>query len=138
MEDDVHEPRIKTILRTTHKPDKVDLIDRRGVTDNAEMPTIDAYKKTMYETHQKSTLNMTDIPRTTALAYYNDEFAATNLADYDEEFAAALTTNGIKFAVTTLATNTLATNDGEFVATDTLDEELVAAATLHQRHPRLL
>jgi hypothetical protein len=72
---------------------------------------------------------MTDIPRTTALAHYNNEFADTNLADYDEEFAAALTANGIEFAVTTLATDTLATNDGEFVATDALDEELVAAAT---------
>ena len=53
-----HEPRIETILRITPKPDK-----------------------TMYETHQKSVLNMTETPRTTALAHYNDEFAATNLAD---------------------------------------------------------
>ena len=65
----------------------------------------------VHETHQKSGLNMTEIPRTTALAHYNDE-----------EFAAALTANGIKFAVTTLATDTLATNDGESVATNTLNE----------------
>ena len=38
---DVHEPKIKTILRITPKPDKVDIIDRSGVTDNAEMTTID-------------------------------------------------------------------------------------------------
>jgi hypothetical protein len=52
MEED-HEPRIENVLRITPKPDKVNLIDRRGVTDNAEMTTIDAYKKTMHETHQK-------------------------------------------------------------------------------------
>jgi hypothetical protein len=102
-------PRTKTILRITLKPDKVDLIDRRGVTDNAEVTATEAHKKTMYETHQKSVRDMTDIPRITALAHYNDEFAATNLADYDEEFAAALIANGIKFAVTTLAAATLAT-----------------------------
>ena len=72
--------------------------------------------KTMYETHKKSVLNMTDTPRDTALAHYNNEFAEANLANDDKEFIAALTANGIKFAVNTLAT-------------DTLDEELVAAAT---------
>jgi hypothetical protein len=72
--------------------------------------------KTMYETHKKSVLNMTDTPRTTALAHYNNEFADTNLADDDKGFAAALTTNGIKLAITTCTA-------------DTLDEELVAAAT---------
>jgi hypothetical protein len=115
MEEDC-EPRIETILKITPKPNKVNLIDQREVTDNAEMTIIDDHKKTMFETHQKSALNMTDIPRTNALAHYKNEFADTNLAEYDEEFAAALNANGIKFAVTTLAT-------------DTLDEELVAAAT---------
>ena len=33
----LHKPRTKTILRITLKPDKVDLIDRRGVTDNADI-----------------------------------------------------------------------------------------------------
>ena len=75
--------------------------------------------KTMYETNKKSVLNMTGAPSTEALAHYNNynnEFTDTNLADNDKGFAAALTANGIKFAITTCAA-------------DTLDEELVAAAT---------
>jgi hypothetical protein len=43
------------------------------------------------------------------------------LAHYNEEFTATLTANGIKFAA-----NPIATSDEEFVANDTLDEELVA------------
>jgi hypothetical protein len=52
------------------------------------------------------------------------------LAHYNEVFAAALTTNGIKFAANTIATDTLATSDEEFVANDTLDEELVTITAL--------
>ena len=133
----VHEPKTKTVLRVTLMPDKVDLqkptaIDRRGDTDNAEMITTDDHQQTMYETHQKDVLDMTYMPRTTALANYDDEFAAalatyeeefadTTLANFDEEFAAILATYDEEFADTTLAnydeeftTSTLANYDEEF------------------------
>jgi hypothetical protein len=99
------EPRIRTALRIT--------------------------PRTMYETHEKSVLNMTGTPRTMARAHYNYEFADTNLADNDKGFAATLTANGIKFTIATCATDTLneelvATHKEKTSATDTLDEELVA------------
>jgi hypothetical protein len=54
----------------------------------------------------------------------------STLAHYNEEFTAVLTANGIKFAATTFAADILATNDEEFAANDTLDEELVAITAL--------
>jgi hypothetical protein len=61
---------------------------------------------------------LSEIPN--ALAHYKDELAATNPDDHDEELAAALTANGIEFGATSLAT-------------DTLDEVLVAVATYKEK-----
>jgi hypothetical protein len=67
--------------------------------------------------------NVPDMPRTTALATYDEEFAATTLANYDEEFAAILATYDEEFAATTHANYgeefaaILATYDEEFAAT---------------------
>jgi hypothetical protein len=56
-----------------------------------------------------------------AIAHYK----ATNPADHDEELAAALTANGIEFAATSLAT-------------DTLDEVLVAVATYKEKFDAII
>jgi hypothetical protein len=141
------------------KPQKPQVIDRRGDTDNAKTLANDAYQQTMYETSNQEegddklypeiphaapekgepntqkklchedAQNVHNVPRTTTL---DKEFTASTLATYDKKFAAdTLATYDEEFAAT------LATYDEEFTTTlATYGEEFAAAAATLADMPR--
>jgi hypothetical protein len=122
---------------TQKRPCHKDVLDMTNVPGNTARDIFDTKHRTNVSDVQDVIMpDVPDVPRTTALATYDDKFAAilatydeelaaATLATYDEEFAAILATYDEEFAATTLANY-----DEEFTAVlATYDEEL-AAATL--------